>query len=131
MIHDGVRPLLTKSLLDRLLTASAEHDAVAPAVRIVDTIKRVNEDLVAETVDRSGLWMVQTPQVFSLRLILEAHESARKDGFTGTDDCELVERLSVAVFTIQGERTNIKITTREDLFMAERLLSSFPRDVGK
>ena len=129
-IHDGVRPLITADLIDRLLSAAMEHEAVAPALPIAETIKETDEARIAKTIDRSNLWVVQTPQVFSLRLILDAHEKAEADGFSATDDCQLVERLGVTVAVVEGERTNIKITTSEDLLLAETIVRAQRSEQG-
>ncbi len=99
-----------------------QKKAVIVAVPPKDTIKRVEDGLIITTLDRKILWLVQTPQVFEYKLILDAYEKAREDNFLGTDDSILVERLGHEVAVLEGEYENIKITTAEDLILAEKLL---------
>jgi len=115
IIHDGARPFLTADLVRRGLEAVREHRAVAIAVPVKDTIKRVREFQVVDTPPRSELWAVQTPQIFSYELIVAAHERAEEQGITATDDCALVEELGHPVQIVPGEYGNIKVTTPEDL----------------
>ena len=93
------------------------------AVPAGDTIKEISgEGEVLRTLDRSRLWIIQTPQSFELGLIIKAHEKAREEGFYGTDDASLVERLGIPVRVVEGSRLNFKITTPEDLILGEALL---------
>ena len=94
---------------------NAESGAAICALPIADTVKRVRDDVVQETLDRSELWAVQTPQAFRADLLREAHEKARRDGVVGTDDAMLVERLGHPVRVVRGLAENVKITTPEDL----------------
>ncbi len=126
-IHDGVRPLIDPPLIDACIKAAAVSGACVPAVRASDTIKKVNrQGRITGTVERNGLWLVQTPQVFEYRIIADAHERARKEGFKSTDDAGLVERFGYPVHIINGSKSNIKVTTQEDLAMVAALLSSGP-----
>ena len=122
VIHDGVRPLISPEKISESIKLCQEKKAVILAVPVKDTIKRVEDGLVITTLDRKKLWLVQTPQVFEYRLIMDAYEKARKDDFTGTDDSILVERLGHEVAVLEGEYENIKITTAEDLILAEKFL---------
>jgi 2-C-methyl-D-erythritol 4-phosphate cytidylyltransferase len=123
IIHDGVRPFVTPDLIQRALSEARHFQAVAVALPASETIKEVaRENTVLRTVDRRQLWMMQTPQSFDYELIRRAHEEARRDGFVGTDDASLVERLGIPVKIIEGSRFNFKITTPEDLVLAEALL---------
>jgi len=122
VIHDGARPLVMREMIERSVEMCADCKAVIVAVPPKDTIKRGENGFVFSTLDRSKLWSVQTPQTFQRDLIMEAHEQARKNGFVGTDDASLVERLGAPVKILRGSYDNIKITTPEDLFLAERLL---------
>ncbi|NLL48880.1 MAG: 2-C-methyl-D-erythritol 2,4-cyclodiphosphate synthase [Firmicutes bacterium] len=115
MIHDGARPYITKELVLRGLAACQEHLAVGIAVRVKDTIKRVQDGLIVDTPDRSQLRAMQTPQIFSYPLILQAHAWARKEGVVATDDCGLLEAMGHPVYIVEGDYANIKITTPEDL----------------
>jgi 2-C-methyl-D-erythritol 4-phosphate cytidylyltransferase len=123
VVHDAVRPFIDPALVERLLAAARRDGAAICGLPVRETVKRVNGDTVEATVDREGLWLVQTPQAFSRDLLWEAHEKARRDGFTGTDDAVLVERLGVPVAMVPGLPQNVKITTPEDLRIARRWLS--------
>jgi 2-C-methyl-D-erythritol 4-phosphate cytidylyltransferase/2-C-methyl-D-erythritol 2,4-cyclodiphosphate synthase len=126
-VHDGARPLISPTLIARCVEAAAEHGAAAPALPVVDTLKRTDpEGRMRETVDRRPLRAIQTPQVFQWPLLWEAHETAARDGFAGTDDASLVERLGHPVFAVPGDPRNLKITTPEDLALAEALLIPYP-----
>ena len=119
VIHDGARPLVTASLIRRGLEAATETGAAAAAVAVTDTIKVAGEDrLVRETPAREQLWAVQTPQVFRGDLIREAYRRADNDV---TDDASLVERIGHRVKLYAGTYDNIKITTPDDLALAEVL----------
>jgi 2-C-methyl-D-erythritol 4-phosphate cytidylyltransferase len=102
------------------VAAVAESGAAICALPITETIKRVRQDVVETTLDRSELWAAQTPQAFRAALLREAHEKARRDGVVGTDDAMLVERLGHQVRVVRGLVENVKITTQEDLRRARR-----------
>jgi len=124
IIHDGVRPFVSPELIERILLATRRHKAVVAAVPAGDTIKEISgEGEVLKTLDRNRLWIIQTPQSFELGLIIKAHERAREEGFYGTDDASLVERLGIPVHIVDGSRFNFKITTPEDLILGEALLN--------
>jgi len=120
VVHDAVRPLITRGLIDAVVKAAAEAGAAICALPITETIKRVRQDVVEATLDRSELWAVQTPQAFRAALLREAHEKARRDGVVGTDDAVLVERLGHQVRVVRGLVENVKITTPDDLRRARR-----------
>lgn len=123
MVHDGVRPFVTENNIIQLFKQTLETGAAVLAVPVKETAKMVNEEGVIEfTPDRSKLWSIQTPQAFRLNLLLEAHRQASDENFLGTDDSVLVERIGIPVHIVQGEYTNIKITTPDDLLWAEFLL---------
>jgi 2-C-methyl-D-erythritol 4-phosphate cytidylyltransferase len=123
IIHDGVRPFVPLGLIQRVLSETHRWKAVVVALPANETVKEVSpENEVVRTVDRRRLWMIQTPQSFEYPLILRAHEEARREGFFGTDDASLVERLGIPVKILHGSRFNFKITTPEDLVLAEALL---------
>jgi 2-C-methyl-D-erythritol 4-phosphate cytidylyltransferase len=132
IIHDGVRPFVSRELIERALHATRRHKAVVAAVPAGDTIKEISgEGEVLRTLDRERLWIIQTPQSFELALILKAHEKAREEGFYGTDDASLVERLGIPVRVVEGSRCNFKITTPEDLFLGEALLKHLNETSGQ
>lgn len=121
-IHDGARPLVTAEIIAAAVEKAAERGAAAPAVPVKDTVKRALNGVVTATPDRSELFAVQTPQVFEHGLILGALEKAKQDGAVLTDDCAAVERIGMPVCLTQGSYENIKLTTPEDLAVAEAIL---------
>lgn len=126
IIHDGVRPLVQTDLINACIRQAGQTGACIAGIPASDTIKRVDHTgHIKETVNREGLWLAQTPQVFRYDLIRNAHEQALAEGYTGTDDAGLVERLGHPVTIVPGSKTNIKITTREDLSVAAALLQEY------
>jgi 2-C-methyl-D-erythritol 4-phosphate cytidylyltransferase len=121
MIHDGARPFVTPALLEAGLEAAQKHQAAVAAVPVKDTIKQVQNETICATLDRSQLWAIQTPQVFSFPLIHQAHHSPIAQADV-TDDAALLELLGHHVAIFPGSYINIKITTQEDIFFAEALL---------
>jgi 2-C-methyl-D-erythritol 4-phosphate cytidylyltransferase len=115
VVHDAVRPFITRALVDRVVAAARSGGAAICALPVAETVKRVRDGVVESTVDRAGLWAVQTPQAFRAALLREAHEKARRDAFLGTDESTLVERLGHAVAVVPGLADNVKITTPDDL----------------
>jgi 2-C-methyl-D-erythritol 4-phosphate cytidylyltransferase len=123
LIHDGVRPFVNPEHLTACIKGAQEHGACILGIPAFDTVKRVNaKNEIIETQKRDTLWLAQTPQAFQLKLIQKAHEIAKQEGFMGTDDASLVERLGEVVKIIPGSRSNIKITNQEDLKLAQALL---------
>lgn len=121
-IHDGARPFVSQEALERLNKAASGNGASLLAVPAKETIKRENERSI-ETLDRTKLYIAQTPQAFSYHKIIRAHQLARDTLFYGTDDASLVERLGESVQLVQGDYHNIKITTPEDLDLALFILN--------
>ena len=125
VIHDGARPLVTVDLIERGLEAAQETGAAVAAVPVTDTIKVTGDDrIVHQTPPRQNLWAVQTPQVFRIDIITEAYQKANDDV---TDDASLVEQLGHPVKLYMGSYDNIKITTPEDLALAEALWQKYER----
>ncbi|MGC8764710.1 MAG: 2-C-methyl-D-erythritol 4-phosphate cytidylyltransferase [Brevinematia bacterium] len=121
-IHDGSRPLFSKDLMRRLFVNVLEKKAVIPALPLTSTIARVKNGNVEGYLYREELFLIQTPQVFEFGLIFDAHERAfREKKIDFTDDSQLIRFAGEKVYVIQGEEKNIKITTREDLLLAEWL----------
>jgi 2-C-methyl-D-erythritol 4-phosphate cytidylyltransferase len=114
VVHDAVRPFITADLVERVRAAGAGGAATC-GTPVRDTVKRVTDGAVESTIARQGLWLTQTPQAFARDLLWEAHDKARRDGFAGTDDAVLVERLGMPVAMVPGLAQNLKITTPEDL----------------
>lgn len=123
MIHDGVRPFITRAMIEESIHSAERFGAVIVAMPVKETIKMSNTDgTVLKTLDRESLWQAQTPQTFQAELIREAYAKAARDGYWGTDDASLVERLGVRVHILPGSYANIKITTPEDLMLAHLFL---------
>lgn len=122
-VHDAARPFVSQSVIADTIAAAARCGAAAPAVPVKDTIKRARDSLVEATLERSELFAVQTPQVFQVDLIKAALVKALEDGAALTDDCGAVERLGIGVSLTQGDYCNLKITTPEDLAVAEALFA--------
>jgi 2-C-methyl-D-erythritol 4-phosphate cytidylyltransferase len=127
LIHDAARPCLSAALRDRVIDALAAHDAVVPAVPVTDTLIRDVGARVDAVLDRVNVAGVQTPQAFRLDLIRRAHRAARERGFKSSDDGSLVLALGEDVATVAGERTNLKVTFRDDLTIAEAILQNGAR----
>ena len=124
LIHDGVRPFVSPDIIQRAVSVAIRSDGALVAVPAKDTIKIIVDDAVQETPPRETLWQAQTPQAFRYGIIRNAHEQAAAEGFLGTDDASLVERLGGQVQVVMGDYRNIKITTPEDLILAEAFIKS-------
>jgi 2-C-methyl-D-erythritol 4-phosphate cytidylyltransferase len=122
IIHDGVRPFVTDEMIRTCLEAADDWGAAVVAVPVKDTVKIADGDeFIVDTLDRSQLWAVQTPQAFRKEVLLEAHQHARQKQIQVTDDAALVEQLGFKVKLVMGNYRNLKITTPEDLIIAEAL----------
>jgi 2-C-methyl-D-erythritol 4-phosphate cytidylyltransferase len=126
LIHDGVRPVIEKGLLKRVIEAAMAHRAVIAALPAKETVKEVDDRReVVRTYERDRVWMVQTPQAFRYQDIAKAHEMAVAQGWDeATDDALLVERLGIPITVVEGSESNIKVTTPYDLELARFLLRS-------
>ena len=124
LIHDGVRPLIEKGLIERVIEEAMTNRAVITAIPAKETVKEVNNlRHVVKTYDRERVWMVQTPQAFRYQDIHKAHQKALKEGWgEATDDALLVERSGITVKVVEGSEKNIKVTTPHDLELARFLL---------
>lgn len=124
VVHDGVRPFVTGELIGRAVAAAEECGAITVGVPIRDTVKEADAaGWVKKTVAREGLWLTQTPQAFRRPIIVAAYQKAAADGFYGTDDASLVERMGIPVRMIPGDCNNIKLTTPEDLLLGDVIMS--------
>lgn len=121
-VHDGVRPLVSRPLLERIFAAAEEAPAVIPAVPVVESVRKVEEE-ASVPVSRDGLVLVQTPQVFAAEVLRKAYDQPFSPSFT--DDASVVEASGVRVHVVPGDRMNLKITTPEDLQYAEGLVRLF------
>ena len=132
LIHDGVRPFVKAEHLVACIKVAKKHGACILGIPAFDTVKHVNaKQEIIRTPQRDILWLAQTPQAFQLKLIKTAHLAAKQEGFIGTDDASLVERLGAVVKIIPGSRSNIKITDAEDLQLARAILKDWPNEAGK
>ena len=124
LIHDGARPCVTPEIITRCVEAARLRGAAIPASRVKDTIKQVDSNLqIKATLDRSALWAAQTPQTFQAELIRRAYEPLIRDGIIVTDDAAAVERLGHGVWIVESDPLNLKVTTPEDLLLADVILS--------
>jgi len=128
LVHDGVRPLVQGDLISRVIEAAGSSGAAVPVVPLEDTIKRIEGGVVLGTMDRKKLVRVQTPQGFIYDVLGAALQQSYADGFYGTDEASLVERLGQEVITVSGDPRNLKITGPEDLKIAEVLLEDQNRN---
>lgn len=123
VVHDGVRPFLTAALLRRVLEAVTDENGAIAAIPLKDTPKYVREDgVVLSSPDRTRLYLAQTPQAFPKKILIEAYRKAYADGINSTDDAALVERMDYPVRIVEGVWDNLKITSEEDLQLAEKIL---------
>ncbi len=123
VIHDGVRPFVTREMIEESIRSAMRFGAVVFAMPVKETIKVAHPDgTVLKTLERESLWQVQTPQSFQVDLIKKAYGRAIEDGFIGPDDASLVERLGEKVHILPGTYANIKITTPEDILLAKLLI---------
>ena len=121
-VHDGARPLVSEAVITEAVYAAAECGAAAPVVPVKDSIKRIEDGRIAADVPRDTLAAVQTPQVFSRAVLTRALQAAARENLTFTDDCAAVEAMGQAVRATHGSYENLKITTPEDILVAEALL---------
>lgn len=125
VIHDGVRPFVSPSVIEECIREAVLHGACILGLPASDTLKLADgSGYIEKTLARDYVWLAQTPQAFDFSLIKKAHETARREGFKGTDDALLVERLGEKVKIIKGSINNIKITTPEDLALARAMLQA-------
>ncbi len=123
LVHDGVRPFVTQEMIRSAVDLARQGTSVTVGVPLKDTIKEVDAGgMVLSTLERSRLWAIQTPQAFPAAVLREAYEQSYHHGFYGTDDAALVERAGGKVRVIMGSYENIKITTPEDLLIAEEIV---------
>ncbi len=123
VVHDAARPLVTPVLIRAVVDAlDSGVDAVVAGVPVDETLKRVDDGVVLETVDRSALWRAQTPAAFSSTALKDAHRRAHDEGFVGTDESQLIERYGGSIQIVPGTRDNLKVTFPEDFAVAEAMI---------
>lgn len=120
-VHDGVRPFVTLSLIEKVIKASMEHDGAILAAPSSDTIKKIMGDQILETLPRETIWRAQTPQVFSKEALEEAIQIAIDENLEGTDESSILEKIGYQIGFIEGSPLNIKITTKEDWVFAKAI----------
>ncbi len=127
-VHDAVRPFVTKELIEKAVNACSEHDGVIVAQSSTDTIKKVMDDQILETLPRETIWRAQTPQIFSKSALQEGLKMAEDENIQGTDEASLLERIGYQVGFVEGSSLNIKITTEEDWVFAEAIFNHVQHD---
>ncbi|HAN40726.1 MAG TPA: 2-C-methyl-D-erythritol 4-phosphate cytidylyltransferase [Candidatus Cloacimonetes bacterium] len=128
-IHDGVRPLLQKSVIDELAGVLKRCPAVIPVAKVKPSIKEVKDGLILRHVPRENLVQALTPQAFEYGLICDAHQKARQEGFEATDDAALVQHYGAQVRALESDALNIKITDEADLLLATLLIKHYTKDL--
>ena len=122
LVHDGVRPFINDKIIKALIDSANRYGAAIVAVPVKDTVKKISDASIMETIPRENLWLAQTPQAFRAKIIIDAYANAEEKGLRGTDDASLVEAMGLDVKIVMGSYENIKITTSEDLIFAEAIL---------
>ncbi|HEX5563427.1 MAG TPA: 2-C-methyl-D-erythritol 4-phosphate cytidylyltransferase [Sporosarcina sp.] len=122
LVHDAARPFIKRDVVRKLVEVALEEGAAIAGVQVKDTMKVAPDGIVEETVDRSKLWAIQTPQAFRYEILKEASDKAEAEGFLGTDESMIVERLGHPVRVVESTYDNVKMTTKEDLLFGEVLL---------
>ena len=133
MIHDGARPLIPPTIIKHIysvLKGNPEIDGAVCAHPCIDTLKVVEDHKIVGTPDRSAFWLAQTPQIFKREIYAEAHKSALADGFVGSDDASLIERIGGNVKVVEGKRNNIKLTVPEDYLILASVLQALKLEHG-
>lgn len=124
LIHDGVRPFVTRELIDACLSEVKRYGACIPAIPAIDTLKQLDRhDRVIGTIERKKIWMAQTPQCFDYDLIYNAHKAAKENRLSVTDDASLIEKMGKLISMVEGSRCNMKITTPEDFKLARAVMA--------
>lgn len=124
VVHDAARPLVTPALIEAVLAALDDAAGAIAAIPATDTLKEAMGGRVLRTIMRDGVWRAQTPQAFRTQVLRAAHERAASDGFEATDDAALLEWMGESVALVPGDARNLKITTPEDLAVAEAILAT-------
>lgn len=123
LVHDAARPFIKQEVIYQLVQTAKERGSAIAAVRAKDTMKKVENGVIQETVDRESLWIIQTPQAFQFSLLEKAERRAEEEDFLGTDEAMLVERLGEKVYIVESTYDNVKMTTQEDLLFGEVILN--------
>jgi len=129
LVHDAARPCIRIEDIEGVINIAKKHGAATLAHKVTDTLRYASDGILNETVDRESLWTMQTPQVFNLDILKKAHDSTTISRVTATDDVMLVQQLNIPVYIYAGSRSNIKITTPEDLIIAESIIARSDNNV--
>lgn len=129
LIHDGARPFIKEEIIKESIKEVKDKNSVAVGVKVKDTVKKVYNMEYTSTLNREELYCVQTPQTFKYELILKAHKNALEKGYVGTDDTSLIEFLGEKVYIVNGDYFNIKITTKEDVYIGEGIVKALKEGV--
>jgi len=130
-VHDGARPLVDSDLITRVVAAAGRHGGALACLPVYETLKEVERDRVTGTVERQRFYRAQTPQCFRYDILREALGRARRDGFLGTDESALVERMGAEVAIVLGSESNLKVTTSKDLVLARYYLELEGMEIGR
>ncbi|MEI4771065.1 2-C-methyl-D-erythritol 4-phosphate cytidylyltransferase [Psychrobacillus sp. FJAT-51614] len=128
LVHDAARPFIKQEVIHQLVETANQSRAAVAAVRAKDTMKKVENGIIQETVNRESLWIIQTPQAFQFELLEKAERLANEEGFLGTDEAMLVERLGESVHIVESTYDNVKMTTKEDLLFGEVILNKMKQE---
>lgn len=124
LVHDGARPFVTDEVIEAVVESTVKNGTAVASVPVKDTVKSAEDGIFTETLDRSRLYAIQTPQGFGRELLLSAYRKAFEENFYGTDDAVLVEKTGEKVYLVKGDYNNIKITTKEDFIVGEAILAA-------
>jgi len=128
VVHDGVRPFISSRLLETSIKEAIKKGAAVAAIPVNDTLKKISaQGMLENGLNRDSIWRIQTPQVFKKEILIHAFEKARQDDFYGTDESSLVARIGNSVHIVKGSELNIKITTPEDMILAESIFHSLQK----
>jgi 2-C-methyl-D-erythritol 4-phosphate cytidylyltransferase len=128
LVHDAARPFIKRGIIHQLVETATQSRAAVAAVRAKDTMKKVEDGIIQETVDRESLWIIQTPQAFQFELLEKAERLANEEGYLGTDEAMLVERLGERVHIVESTYDNVKMTTKEDLLFGDVILNKMEQE---
>lgn len=130
LVHDAARPFIEPEVIAELTKCASQTGAAIAGVKAKDTVKKVKDGMISETIDREQIWMIQTPQAFRYTILADALKQAEHDQFLGTDESMVVERLGVPVHVVESTYDNVKMTTQEDLLIGEAILQKREQGEG-
>lgn len=131
LIHDVARPFLSENLIKRVVIGVEKYGACIPVISIPDTVKKIKNKFVRQTLNRDEIFLVQTPQGFKTGIIKSAYEKVKREKLKITDDSAVVEKMGIDVYCVEGERLNFKITYPEDLILSAKIIRDWKEKNGK